>query len=123
MSRSVFSLTVFGLLLVLAALPLSPGDAAEAEKTGAGVALESVGLVGTIVAVVPESRTLVVDVPLEGDVLRIGAWVTEETRIEKAGAAVPFESLSPGARVRISVRRIATGNEAVSVEVLSGRRG
>ena len=76
------------------------------------------GLVGTVVAVVPESQTLVVDVPLERDVLRVGAWVTDETRIEARGVPVSLDSLEPGARVRIDVRRIPTGNEAISVVVL-----
>lgn len=81
------------------------------------------GLVGTVVAVVPESQTLVVDVPLERDVLRVGAWVTDETRIEARGVPVSLDSLEPGARVRIDVRRIPTGNEAISVVVLREPRG
>lgn len=131
-----------GLLLV--ALPLSQGFAGEAEKKEPAAAKEKkaatpketkevpaapekpveaekpAGLVGTIVAVVAESRTLVVDVPLGKDVLRIGAEVTKTTRVEAAGAAASFESLKPGARVRIQFRRVATGDEATLVEILRG---
>lgn len=135
-----------GLALLLAALPPSRGLAGEAEqkasapateekKTGAPPATKTApppekaaaekpaGLVGTIVAVVPESRTLVVDVPLGKDVLRIGAEVTKKTRIEAGGAAASFDSLKPGARVRIHFRRIKTGDEAISVEILGGPQG
>jgi hypothetical protein len=70
--------------------------------------------------VTPESRTLVVDVPLEKAVLRVGAVVTDQTKIEAAGKAVPFEDLVTGARVRITIRRVDTGNDAISVEVLRG---
>ena len=73
---------------------------------------------GTIVAIVPSSRTLVVDVPLGKEVLRIGAEVTKETKITTAGAAASFDSLKVGARVRINFRKVATVDEALSVEVL-----
>jgi hypothetical protein len=127
---------VLGLALVLTALPLARGLDGEAEKKEAAPATEEkkaatpaekpvaaekpAGLVGHIVAVVPESRTLVVDVPLGKDVLRIGAEVTGKTKITAEGKAVSLESLKLGARVRINYRRAATGDEAISVEVLHG---
>lgn len=146
MRKGWFWLPTVGLALLLAALPPSRGLAGEAEqkasapateekKTGAPPATKTspppekaaaekpAGLVGTIVAVVPESRTLVVDVPLGKDVLRIGAEVTKKTRIEAGGAEASFDSLKPGARVRINFRRIRTGDEAISVEVLGGPKG
>jgi hypothetical protein len=115
-------LVILGLALLLIAAPLSLGQAGEAEKKEPvpAAAEKRAGLVGTILHVTPESRTLVVDVPLGKDVLRIGAAVTDKTKIEAAGKAAPFESLKPGARVRISFRRVVTGNEAISVEVLRG---
>ena len=73
--------------------------------------------------IVPASRTLVVDVPLRETVLRVGAEVTDTTRITANGQAVSLDRLQTGDRVRISVRRVATGNEAISVEMLSGRNG
>jgi len=106
---------VLCLALLLPALSVSQGRAAETEKKAGATA----GLVGAIVAFIPESQTLVVDVPLSADVLRIGARVTSTTRITAAGKPVSFESLKVGSRVRLHFRRVATGNEALSVEVLS----
>lgn len=45
------------------------------------------------IAVVPSSRTLVVDVPLGKDVFRVGAEVTDETKITVNGRAVPLDHL------------------------------
>lgn len=78
--------------------------------------------VGIIIAVVPESRTLVIDVPFGWDIL-VGAVVTPNTKIEAEGRAASFDTLRPGARVRIHVRQIPTGTEAISVEVLRGPGG
>jgi hypothetical protein len=122
MSKRWLWLMILGLALLLIAAPLSLGHAGEAEKKEPvpAAAEQPAGLVGTILHVTPGSRTLVVDVPLGKDVLRIGAAVLDKTRIEAAGRAVPFESLTPGARVRITFRRVAVGNEAISVVVLRG---
>jgi hypothetical protein len=105
---------VLGLALVLSALSASQGRAAEAEKKAGATA----GLVGAIVAFIPESQTLVVDVPLSADVLRIGARLTSATRITAAGKPASSESLKVGSWVRLDFRRVADGNEALSVEVL-----
>jgi hypothetical protein len=78
---------------------------------------------GTIVAVVPESRTLVVDVPLGTEVLRIGTEVTERTKITAGGAPTSLESLTQGAEVRLQYYRVESGDEATSVEVLHGSTG
>jgi len=137
-------LTVLGLGLFLVALPLSTALAGEAEKKEPAPAKEEkkagapaetkaapekpaaaekpAGLVGKIVAVVPASRTLVVDVPLGKEMLRIGAEVTDKTKIRAAGKSASFESLKAGARVRIDFRRVATGDEAISVDVLRGAK-
>lgn len=145
MKRRLFWLMAFGLVLVLAVLPLAPVSAGEAEKKEPGPATQEkkagapaetkappekpaaaekpAGLVGTIVAVVPASRTLVVDVPLGKEVLRIGAEVTDKTKIHAAGKAASLENLKPGARVRLNFRRVATGDEAIAVEVLRGPEG
>jgi hypothetical protein len=104
--------------LVLFAGPLSPLLAEEAEERERVPAAEPMRFVGTVIAVVPASRTLVVDVPLGTEVLRIGAEVTKETKITAAGAAASFDSLKVGARVRINFRKVATGDEALSVDVL-----
>lgn len=145
MKRSSFWLMAFGLALLLVALPLSTGLAGEVEKKEPAPAKEEkkaaapaetkaapekpaaaekpAGLVGSIVAVVLATRTLVVDVPLGKEVLRVGAEVTPKTKITAAGAAVSLDSLEPGARVRINFRRVADGDEAISVEVLRSPKG
>lgn len=84
-------------------------------------AVPTVSLVGTI-AIVPESRTILVDVAVGADFLRVAAVVTPRTRIEATGAPASFEDLQPGNRVRLNFRRITTGNEALSVEVLRGAK-
>jgi hypothetical protein len=121
MKQSIRWSTVLALGFVLLAMPVSRAAAAEAEKGES--AAKAAGYVGTVVAVTPESRTLVVDVPLRETVLRVGAEVTDTTRITANGQAVSLDRVQTGDRVRITVRRIETGNEAVSVEVLPGRSG
>jgi hypothetical protein len=113
--------------LLAAVLPSSRelANAAEPRVTPANAqqrkAVATVSLVGTIVAIVPGSRTILVDVRVSADVLRIGAAVTQATTIEEAGGPASFEDLQTGRRVRLTFRRIATGNEAVSVQILNGR--
>ncbi len=144
---------VLGLTLLVATLPAAVGLAGEADKkepapapaetkppadmpkeplksteTPAApekpaAAKKPTGLVGTVVAVVPESRTVVVDVPRGKAVLRVGAAVTEKTKIMAQGAPVSLEGLKEGARVRIQFRRVATGDEATRVEILRGSKG
>jgi hypothetical protein len=120
--------TVLGLVFVLG-VPLSSHERASAADTRGTSpttqekkAVPTVSLVGTIVAIVPESRTLLVDVAVGADFLRVAAVVTPRTRIEATGAPASFEDLQPGNRVRLNFRRITTGNEALSVEVLRGAK-
>jgi hypothetical protein len=114
------------LFLLTAALFLPPARAGEAsggKATPVGArAAPTATLAGTIVAFVPESSTLVVDVPLSADVLRVGAVLTPETKIETGGRPASIQDLKSGSRVRLTFRRIATGNEAVAVEVVRGPR-
>jgi hypothetical protein len=121
MKWSIGWFTALALGVVWLAMPVSRAAAAEAEK-GESMA-KAAGYVGTVVAVTPESRTLVVDVPLRETVLRVGAELTDTTRITAGGQALSLDGVQTGDRVRITIRRIETGNEAVSVEVLSGRSG
>jgi hypothetical protein len=88
-----------------------------------GQAVPTVSLVGTIVAIVPESQTILVDVRVSADVLRVGAAVTPQTKIEAHGNPAAFEDLEAGSRVRLTFRRTRTGNEAVSVHILRGGGG
>jgi hypothetical protein len=137
MKKRFLWLRFLGLALFLIALPLAPTLAGEAEKKAESPAMrkaepaapakpamaeQSAGHMGTIVAVVPASRTLVVDILLGKQVLRVGAEVTAKTKIEAAGTPRSLESLKSGARVRINFRRVATGDEAISVELLGSSK-
>jgi hypothetical protein len=90
--------------------PAGKKEAAKAEKPA--------GLVGTIVAVLPENNTLVVDVPHGKDYLRVGGMVTGKTRITIGGKKAALENLTWGQKVRINFRRVETGTELLSVEAL-----
>ena len=123
---------IVGVAVVLAVLPGFVALAGEAEKkpeppaeakAASAPAEKPAGLVGTIVAVVQASRTLVVDVPLGKEVLRIGAEVTDKTKLTAAGKAVSLDRLNAGDRVRISFRRTEAGDEAISVEALRNWKG
>jgi hypothetical protein len=89
-----------------------------AEKNEAAKAEKPAGLVGTIVAVLPENNTLLVDVPLGKDYLRVGGLVTGKTRITIGGKKAALENLTWGQKVRINFRRVETGTELLSVEAL-----
>jgi hypothetical protein len=122
MRKRIVWIIALGLLLV-GLLPCQgyTSDATtknQAAAVKATAAERPAGLVGTIAAIVPGSRTVVVDVPLATEILRLGAEVTKETEILMAGAPASFEDLEKGARVRVDVRRMTTGDEAVSVEIL-----
>jgi hypothetical protein len=129
MNRRSIWLIGLGLALSIVAVlsVLERASAAEIRGTSAVAqerqAVPTVSLVGTIVAVVPESQTILVDVRVSADVLRVGATVTPETKIVAIGNPAAFEDLEAGGRVRLTFRRILTGNEAVSVHILGGGRG
>ena len=72
------------------------------------------------VSVEPKSKTLVVNIPHGKDVLTVGAWATDKTRITADGKKVSFESLKQGNRVRIAFHRVPTGDVLTSVTVLRG---
>lgn len=143
MGRYLFVTMIVGLTLLLVGLPFASAPAGEAEKREpapaeeekkAGAPAETkaapekpavekpTGLVGTIIAVNPASQTLVVDIPLGKEVLRVGAEVTGKTKITAGGKPVSLDRLKAGDRVRINFRRVATGDEAISVEVLPGAK-
>ena len=96
---------------------------APAEKKEAAKAEQPAGLVGTVVAVLPESNTLVVDVPHGKDYLRVGGVVTGKTRITIGGQKAALENLTWGQKVRINFRRVETGTELLSVEALDRPKG
>ena len=96
---------------------------APAEKKEPAKAEKPAGLVGTIVAVLPESNTLVVDVPHGKDYLRVGAVVTGQTKVMIRGKKAALENLTWGQKVRINIRRVPTGTELLSVEALDQPKG
>ena len=73
------------LALSVAALLVCLESASAAGTRGTPAAIQErkvapmVSLVGTIVAIVPESRTILVDVRVSADVLRVGAAVTSQS--------------------------------------------
>jgi hypothetical protein len=81
------------------------------------------GLVGTIVAVAPESQTIVADVALGKETLRLGAETTDETKILVGGKKASLDALKAGERVRISYHRTARGDVANSVVALQNSKG
>lgn len=110
------------------------------------VAERVIGRIGTVVAVVPDSfcekpvaerraqegppancpkrlpvtGTLVVDVHQGKEVLRVGTWILDKTKITAKGAPASFESLKEGARVRVDFRKVPAGDVATAVAVLGG---
>ena len=138
MKPGLFWVTALGLGVVLPRLfhsaPASATDTqrleasratqkASAAQTQSTFADRPVGLVGTVVGVSPESRTLVVDVLLGTEVLRLGTELSEGTKFAAGGVATRLEELKEGDKVRIMYRRLESGDEAISVEVLDGRMG
>jgi hypothetical protein len=138
MRKRSFWLMAIGLVSILLVLPPAAGMAGEPEQKPQApteskappappqtpVAAENpAGLVGAVIAFVPASRTLVVDVFLGPQVLRVGAVLTNKTRLHAAGVPAPFDLLKPGARVRIQFRRVEDGDEATSVDILPATRG
>ncbi len=101
--------------------PPAEAKPAPAEKSAA--AKTPAGLVGTVVSVEPNSRTLVADVPHGKGTLTIGAVATDKTKIMAGGKQVAFGSLKPGDRVRIVFHRIPTGDVLTSVTLLRGPKG
>jgi hypothetical protein len=98
--------------------PPAKNAEAPAEKKELAKAEKPAGLVGTIVAVLPESNTLVVDVPQGKDYLRVGAVVTGQTKVMIGGKKAALENLTWGQKVRINIRRVPAGTELLSVEAL-----
>ncbi len=100
---------VLGLFLPLA------GQAQEAPSRERNV----VTLVGTLTAVTPATRTVVVEVPLESHPITVGAAATPQTTFTAGGRPVAIEDLRLGSRVRITFRGVADGDELLSLAVLS----
>jgi len=81
------------------------------------------GLIGKIIAVTPQSQTIVVDVRLGKETLRVGAETTNETKIMVGGKKASLDALKAGERVRIAYHRTTTGDVAESVVALPVSQG
>jgi hypothetical protein len=75
-------------------------------------------LVGTLTHMTPASRTVVVEVPLEEQVITVGAWAVPETTLTAQGRPVNFTGLEEGSKVRSKIRRVPEGDDLLSLEVL-----
>jgi hypothetical protein len=75
-------------------------------------------VVGTLVAVGQGGKTIVVDSPSKKGTMRVGATVTKKTQFMHDGKTVMLSELRDGERVRLTVRRLKRGDEALSAEVL-----
>jgi hypothetical protein len=80
-------------------------------------------LLGTVIAVTPNSHTIMADIPLGKDTLRIGAETTDRTKIVARGKKASLEALKDGEPVRIAYHRTSTGDVATSLEVVRASMG
>ena len=104
--------------------PKAPEASASPVTTAkAPAAKRPAGLVGKVVAVTPRSHTIVVDVRQGKDTLRIGAEITDHTKILVGGKKASLDALTEGERVRISYHRMSTGDVATSLDVLRSSMG
>jgi len=108
MGRMVNALVGAGLTVFALGATPAVGSAATAPT-------QPIGLRGHVVAVTPSAATIVVDVPEGSEVLRLGATVTDQTRIRVNGKAASLDDLKPGRRVWIAYDRTSAGDEATSV--------
>jgi hypothetical protein len=96
----------------------SPKAEASAAQQAPAMAERPAGVVGSILAVVPEADTLVVNMPLGNRVVTVGGWMTPKTKIIREGRAVKLDSLEAGGRGRVTFHSIPTGDNFSMVEVL-----
>ncbi len=76
--------------------------------------------VGTVVAVAPESRTVVVEVPTEKGSLTVGGPVTWDAALCTPTCGAQVSSLEPGQRVAARWRSASAGPRFVSFVTLAG---
>lgn len=73
---------------------------------------------GTVTAVVPDAKTLVVTVPKgETDALVVGAWVTDQTVLKEGKTKKRLEDLKVGDHVWIKFERVSSGDIARTILV------
>ncbi len=98
-------------------LVVSPGVAAQPE--GGGEAKEGGRVAtGTVMAVTPATRTLVVESRLRGEPWILGVEVPEGLAVTVGGKTKRLEDLKPGERVRLRWNRERDRLVAESIEVM-----
>lgn len=91
------------------------GDQTRVEKTWHG----TLTVIGTLISVDAESRTLVLDVPLAKGALRVGAIVPAKTEFLVGTRRLTLSHLRSGERMRLVLRRVPGGDEVVSGKALA----
>ena len=108
---SRFTTPATSCLLALAFLLLSAcGGGGEGET----VAVESGTYTGTINEVVPEEQEIYVNVPNTGT---LELYFTDSTQVTQGGTTVPFDSLSQGQSVDVTVEKIGQRMNPISVQI------
>jgi hypothetical protein len=109
--------TVAGIVLLVGFAALPNGVRAAAQEAAPEGKVTT--LVGDLAHVTPQSETVVVEVPIDDQLVTVGAWGIAETTPTSGGQAIEFEDLQPGSKVRITFRRVTHGDELLALEVLA----
>jgi hypothetical protein len=92
----------------------------KASLPAAGLSMQDgdglVNHIGTLVAVSHDMDTVVVDIPLKDGVLRVGATVTDNTKLLENGKRIGLEKFEPGDEVRMQFKRVPDGDVAALLE-------
>ncbi len=133
MSSRPARMTRYGCRWVLAvvgaaATAIVPCRAARADVHSGGAAAAGIDqprkgtltVVGTLVAVDVVEKTLVLDVPLAIEVLRVGATVPAKAELLVGTKRLSLQELRPGERIRLVLHRVPAGDEVISGVILRG---
>ncbi len=130
MKRVKYLATLTTALVLMAFGAAQPSLAAEEQAATSEAAESAQGarplvrtISGTVTAVVPDAKTLLVTVPKgETDALVVGAWVTDQTVIKEGKAKKSLEDLRVGDRVWMKFERVDAGDIAHVIVVKEGRQ-
>lgn len=129
MKRVKYVVTIAAVLALAALGDVKPSLATEEQVATPEAAENAQGakplirtISGTVTAVVPDAKTLVVTVPRgQADALVVGAWVTDQTVIKEGKAKKGLEELKVGDRVWMKFERVSDGDVAHVIVVKQGR--
>jgi len=124
---------VLSVLLAVPVIALAQGSSPRPQTTGtakapmksaqASEAPKALTLVGTLEHTTPKSGTVLVDVPTQKGILKVGATTTPATVIKAGGKTTNLDALQPDSKVRITVHRTASGDQLVSLNELGSMKG